>query len=97
MNNKDKNNKHNYIQNNYSYMKISFLLFNFNILRTGHPRKFIFVKCFKTGHLRKFVFAKCNNIAVWREGESYCERQLWTTKIVLTKCFKLEYRVGLLR
>ena len=47
------NNKYKKIKS-HSYIKIHFLLFNLNILTTGHPQNFIFTKSFKSGLLKDF-------------------------------------------
>ena len=41
----------------HGYIKIYFLLFNFNFVKTDHTRKFIFAKFFKTGFPRMFMTA----------------------------------------
>ena len=63
------------------YLKFFFLLFNFNILKTSHPWKFI-SEFFKTGQPRKFMSVKVFETHHQQNRENFCPRKLLHLKYV---------------
>ena len=73
--------------NFYPFLDPFFPLFWENdILKFGHPRKFMSAKCLNIGHPRKFMSAKCKDFAVRPNRETFCPRKFLPLKYIEIGC-----------